>query len=441
MRKGKLELALYYFFDHTWIEKHFEEMARKGWALERMGVFWHYQKIQPQDLHYAVAYFSDGKYYKPPSEGEKTFEEYCAAAGWNEVAEYGTMKIFCSKEESPVPLETQADVQVENIRRGTRKMRINYVCIGAIAWIVGLWFLFCLFMDFAGTVSSSLGCFLGICALSLGCYTVYDFVAYRRWYRRAAENAETTQTFTPTKASRSFLLLTLLGTPGVGVAFWLLSDKTKMQLFLLMFLTYMFVYYVQDILRNRLRKKQIQRGVNLLANYLIAFLLFWCVCTVGIRLTAGYSSMEKHGFQWEQGERWLPLSLEDLTKGTLADDGRMTCHTQGTILLSQLEAEQQKGEEVDLQYVVTKIHADFLYDVTKDAMMKTYRKDQAWKKQSDWELPVGSHGDIYETSVKEGSRMVNRYLLCLSDRIIKLDLSFIPDARQQAVITETLQAL
>lgn len=151
--------------------------------------------------------------------------------------------------------------------------------------------------------------------------------------------------------------------------------------------------------------------------------------------------MEKHGFQWEQGERWLPLSLEDLTKGTLADDGRMTCHTQGTILLSQLEAEQQKGEEVDLQYVVTKIHADFLYDVTKDAMMKTYRKDQAWKKQSDWELPVGSHGDIYETSVKEGSRMVNRYLLCLSDRIIKLDLSFIPDARQQAVITETLQAL
>lgn len=74
-------------------------------------------------------------------------------------------------------------------------------------------------------------------------------------------------------------------------------------------------------------------------------------------------------------------------------------------------------------------------------LMKTYRKDQAWKKQSDWELPVGSHGDIYETSVKEGSRMVNRYLLCLGDRIIKLDLSFIPDARQQAVITETLQAL
>lgn len=87
MRKGKRELALYYFFDHTWLEKHFEEMARRGWGLERMGVCWHYQKIQPQDLHYAVAYFPDGNYYKPPSEGEKTFEEYCAAAGWNEAAD------------------------------------------------------------------------------------------------------------------------------------------------------------------------------------------------------------------------------------------------------------------------------------------------------------------------------------------------------------------
>lgn len=30
---------MYYFFDRTWLEGHFERMARKGWALDRMGVF------------------------------------------------------------------------------------------------------------------------------------------------------------------------------------------------------------------------------------------------------------------------------------------------------------------------------------------------------------------------------------------------------------------
>ena len=58
------------------MEQHFEKMAGKGWALDRMGIFWHYHRIDPKPLHYAVGYFPGGGVYAPPTGEELTFEEY-----------------------------------------------------------------------------------------------------------------------------------------------------------------------------------------------------------------------------------------------------------------------------------------------------------------------------------------------------------------------------
>ena len=57
MSRGKLELIWTYYFDHTTMEQHFEKMARKGWILDRMGIFWHYRRSEPKELRYAVGYF------------------------------------------------------------------------------------------------------------------------------------------------------------------------------------------------------------------------------------------------------------------------------------------------------------------------------------------------------------------------------------------------
>ena len=89
MSRGKLEFVWTYYFDHTTMEQHFEKMARKGWILDRMGIFWHYRRSEPKELRYAVGYFPGSGVYAPPTGEELTFEEYCQIAGWELAAEHG----------------------------------------------------------------------------------------------------------------------------------------------------------------------------------------------------------------------------------------------------------------------------------------------------------------------------------------------------------------
>ena len=188
MRRGKLELVWSYYYDHTTMERHFEKMAGKGWALDRMGIFW-------QPLHYAVGYFPGGGVYAPPTGEELTFEEYCEMAGWELAAEHGAIKIFCNERENPVPLETQADIQVENIRRGSRRIRIADGVVGVIGWLIVIYFI----LSLVRTLSGGTGLTLTFMGLMLGIYGVVEFITYQRWYRKAKVNAQRDQSFTPTK--------------------------------------------------------------------------------------------------------------------------------------------------------------------------------------------------------------------------------------------------
>ena len=153
MSRGKLELVWTYYFDHTTMEQHFEKMARKGWILDRMGIFWHYRRSEPKELRYAVGYFPGSGVYAPPTGEELTFEEYCQIAGWELAAEHGALKIFCNEREDPVPLETQADIQVENIRKGSRRFRIADGILGMIGWLLTIYFFLSLYFDGARTLS------------------------------------------------------------------------------------------------------------------------------------------------------------------------------------------------------------------------------------------------------------------------------------------------
>lgn len=199
MSRGKLELVWTYYFDHTTMEQHFEKMARKGWILDRMGIFWHYRRSEPKELHYAVAYFPGGGVYAPPTGEELTFEEYCQMAGWELAAEHGAMKIFCNERENPVPLETQADIQVKNIRKGSRRVRIADGILGMIGWLLTIYFFLSLYFDGARTLSDGSGLTLAFTGFMLGVYGLVEFITFRHWYKKAKANAKRDQSFTPTK--------------------------------------------------------------------------------------------------------------------------------------------------------------------------------------------------------------------------------------------------
>lgn len=43
-----------------------------------------------------------------------------------------------------------------------------------------------------------------------------------------------------------------------------------------------------------------------------------------------------------------------------------------------------------------------------------------------------------ETTIQRTDGTVNRYLICMSDRILKIDLSFVPDDQQRETIVRIL---
>ncbi len=446
MRNGKLELALCDFFDHTSMEHHFERMAKKGWALDRMGIFWHYHRIEPKTLHYAVSYFPGGGFYEPPTEGEMTFAEYCEEAGWELAAEYGVIKIFCNEREHPVPLETQADLQVQNIHLATQKMRISYGVIGVIAWLIGIWFLLSLAVNFTRQFSNAAGCFLGICGLSLGIYAAYYFIAYYIWYRKAERNASEDQMFTPTKGNRWVMLLTVLVIPLAAYVFYLAAEQSIRNISLLSLAAWGIVYYIQDCLRNQLRNKRVRKGINRALNFAVAFVIFEAVFVGEKYLFSGEVAVSNHGFQWESSEKMIPLSSDDLSdgQGRSASNDIRQWNTSGNLFLSQLTAQEtsdglQQGEGAFyLQYVVTKVRAGVLYDLSRDSMRNTYRGEQPWQESRGWELPDGTVEYACETTIQRTDDTVNRYLICMNDRILKIDLNFVPDDQQRETIVRIL---
>lgn len=228
MLKTKYEYNFYSFYDHTGMEQHFEKMAAQGWLIEKLGYFWRYRRIGPQALRFSVVYYSEASEFDPtkPSEGELTFYDFCAQAGWNKAASRAQMNVFYNEDANAVPIETDAALQVETLHQSMKKEQL-------IAWFLmlalALWIFFDMRKGFIRDFAAALSCLsalsaildsvllLLLCALELG--------GYYLWRRRAKREAELGR-FLPTRSHPVLQMLALLALV-MGCAVVLYSDKEE----------------------------------------------------------------------------------------------------------------------------------------------------------------------------------------------------------------------
>ena len=97
--KRRYEAPLYSFYDHTGITTHLEEMAQRGWLLDKMGgMLWRYRRIEPQRLRFSLVYFPEVTGFEPAKpEGHSRMEELCAGTGWQLAATAGKFQIYYNK--------------------------------------------------------------------------------------------------------------------------------------------------------------------------------------------------------------------------------------------------------------------------------------------------------------------------------------------------------
>lgn len=139
--KRKYELNLYAPFQYEDIQSHLEEMAERGWALEKASHrLFVYQAAEPGPVRYALAYRPEvGWMDQLPTQGQEIYAGYCQDAGWELVdtwARYPQIQIYRSRMRYPVPLETDLTTHWQVLttwmdRRYIEPLRSN-IAIGSL---------------------------------------------------------------------------------------------------------------------------------------------------------------------------------------------------------------------------------------------------------------------------------------------------------------------
>ena len=134
MKNTKYQLQNFFIFDYARVEKRLDEMARKGWKLEKIGtMFWKYRRIEPTELIHSVIYVKSASDFNPhPTEEQMILEEYCETAGWEKICDWNKMNIYCTKSKDPVPLDTDEGLRLENMERSIKKSFLlgNFLLLG-----------------------------------------------------------------------------------------------------------------------------------------------------------------------------------------------------------------------------------------------------------------------------------------------------------------------
>lgn len=114
------------FYDRTGIESYLQKQAKKGWHLEKAGpMFWKFRRGINETVRYCVVY---QKKWDPDSpyadERKRQLEELCDHGGWELAGDKGSMQIYRSARPDATPIETDAALELENIRLAARQ---NYI--------------------------------------------------------------------------------------------------------------------------------------------------------------------------------------------------------------------------------------------------------------------------------------------------------------------------
>ena len=454
MRDRKWDFIPFSFYDTTGMVRHLEKRAEQGWLVERMtNLGWHYRRIKPRRLRFTVTYYLRASAFDPePTEGERTFHDFCAQTGWKLAASSGQMQVFYNEDPDPVPIHTEPALELAQMGRMARRalpLQIFLLILGlwwGAAWV---WSLFYSPIDLLSSVYSLA---TGPIWLMLALWCGADLICYLTW-RRRAKKAALLGEFVPTRGCHK-LLLAALAVTGLGLAYILLADRrpgfrlvllAMLALYVLLFLA---VNGTRDFLKRKKAPRALNRGVTLTVDVVLAFALMAAV-TVGL-----FWGLRAGVFSARPAADDPPLALEDLM-GT-ADDRYVTdAQEDATVFLSRREYRQhidwelaRPGEGVpSLDYTVVDVHLPLLYERCVEELLRD-RDD--WTAETEDGEEVRLYAYVAADPAPWGAERAWRrwravedtptgdWLLCWPGRIVVLEPGFELTQAQMALAGEKL---
>ena len=426
--KHRYELPIFAFYDHTGMTTHLEEMAQRGWLLDKMGgVFWRYRRIEPQRLRFAVVYFPEVTGFEPETpRGHQTMEELCAGTGWQLAANAGKFQVYYNEDTDAVELETDPVSQVAVVHRA---MKRNFLPSNAILAVMAVMQLVMqitnLTRDFGLQYSGTVYYLSGVSWMMIPVWSallllyVLELSRYLLWYRRAKARAAE-GLMTPSIRSRwvQTIALWLLG---ILVLSWVTTGALT-GFVLMMFCAMAAAGVLATLASKWMKRMKVSAKVNELVTVGLVMVL---ILAFMVSLIPAALSRDRTEEAEETGK--LPLRLEDLGYAAAAGE-RVHVESQRSPLVSRVYGLQRTEHE--LEYIIADVHAGFLWEMcVKDFLKNGAQSADAapWQADAAWKVQ------------KRFSSENTVYVLCWDRRLVWLDLEEEPTPAQMAAIAEKLK--
>lgn len=398
MKNKKRRLEFISFYDHTGLEKHFTDMAKKGWLIEGISnLYWTYRKIEPKDLHFCVTYYPKASDFDPePTEEQKRLLDFCAHTGWQLCCTWFQMQVFCNEQEDPIPLETDPVLEIESLHAACKK---NFLTSHFVLILLGLFwgsgFLTTLCKDPISALSESSRLLTGFAGLTMMVTSATELISYFLWHRKAVRLAQDgifSETFSTAKFQKGVMCALM-----AAVVLWLVNlfSADNPLLFLAAVLMLVFtvgIFLLLEGVKKGLKKakasKETNKTLTVIACVVLSFAMTGTVSAVLLKV--GNSGL----LDLEPQKKETPLSLSELAeiREEVYEVGQ-SFHQ--TLLLSHRTVHHRPaysldlpGDLPDLLYSVTEVKVPLFYGWCKDQYLEgrltdSYLSRDAWYTAAD----------------------------------------------------------
>ena len=462
MKDKKRVLSKYSFYDRTHIQQYLEDMASKGWMLEKITSFyWQFKAIEPQTLHFSINYFPPASEFDAePSEQLLTIRDYCAHAGWEFVTASAQMQIYCNAQENPTPIETDALVEVETIHKAMKKnflpSQIVLLILGVLQMILHVNMFSINPIGYFTNASNFVATFCWLVVIAMCCLVVFG---YLRWYKKARHAAEVDGEFIETPSHRH-IILSMLGAVMMVFLLWILTLQSRDMYFVVGVLTagFVFIFWFTGVVMKWMKRKKVSAKVSRIATVAISFTcgflllvgaIFGMIHAINSDWLADDARQDTYEYQGHTFNVYhdeLPLYIEDLME---TDYTQYSTYWEGheTFLLGEYEAFQRPRmdalAEPSLRYDVYYIKLGALYDLCLNELIHQYDDRYEDDVPMEWrdnfravDAKAWNANIVYQKYT--GDTPDEQYILCYDNIIVYLTPGFELIDAQKPIVSEKL---
>ena len=462
MKDRKRVLSKYSFYDRTHIQQYLEDMASKGWMLEKITSFyWQFKAIEPQTLHFSINYFPPASEFDAePSEQLLTIRDYCAHAGWEFVTASAQMQIYCNAQENPTPIETDALVEVETIHKAMKKnflpSQIVLLILGILQMILHVNMFRINPIGYFTNASNFVATFCWLVVIAMCSLEVFG---YLRWYKKARHAAEVDGEFIETPSHRH-IILSMLGAVMMVFLLWILTLQSRDMYFVVGVLTagFVFIFWFTGVVMKWMKRKKVSAKVSRIATVAISFTcgflllvgaIFGMIHAINSDWFADDARQDTYEYQGHTFNVYhdeLPLYIEDLME---TDYTQYSTYWEGreTFLLGEYEAFQRPRvdalNEPSLRYDVYYIKLGALYDLCLNELIHQYDDRYEDDVPMEWrdnfravDAKAWNANIVYQKYT--GDTPNEQYILCYDDIIVYLTPGFELTDALKPIVSEKL---